>query len=144
MCAGYKLRADWKWAPSYKRSKLRRTGQARTAKGKDICETGVGGTFEYLLDCSGDAEHGNEQSERRNYVELSWGLCICRVKYAFFCLFYYFAFFNIFLCIELNFKIAKTRWRYCNIWGKRREGETVGDRGMVTKDDGMLFVRNLG
>ena len=32
----------------------------------------------------------------------------------------------------------------CNVRGKRGEGEMVGDRGMVTEEKGMLFVRSLG
>ena len=32
----------------------------------------------------------------------------------------------------------------CNVHGKRGEGEMVGDRGMVTEEKGMLFVRSLG
>ena len=32
----------------------------------------------------------------------------------------------------------------CNIWGKRREGVIMGDKGVVNEGDGMVFVRGLG
>ena len=39
--------------------KLRKTGQARTAERKSVCETGVGGISEDPLDCRGGTRHGN-------------------------------------------------------------------------------------
>ena len=33
---------------------------------------------------------------------------------------------------------------FCNIWQKGGEGEMVGDRGIVTEEEGMLFEQSLG
>ena len=33
---------------------------------------------------------------------------------------------------------------FCNIWWKGGEGEMVGDRGIVTEEEGMLFKQSLG
>ena len=32
----------------------------------------------------------------------------------------------------------------CKVRGKSWEGEIVGDKGMVTKEEGILFIRGLG
>ena len=59
-----------------------------------------------------------------------------------------------FACDELNSRNIGWRRRggswssdccsYCNVRGKRVEGQMVGDRGIVTEEGGKLFVRSLG
>ena len=132
-------------------SKLRKTWQAQTAERLGVWETGLRVISEDPLDCKGCARHENG---------LKWGEETDRVfpkqnVYFSFCFILYFLL--IPLCIELSYHLMMTSfgWRHSrgsqspnccsslNVWEKRGEGETVGDRSVVTEEKGILLFVHI-
>ena len=72
-----------------------KTGQAKTVERKGMCKTG-------MCDCRGDAQHGN----RPRWKEET-DCAFAEQNLYFFIIILYFVF-SLFVCIELNFRIAES------------------------------------
>lgn len=103
------------------------------------------------LDCKVCARHENG---------LKWGEetdCVFPKQNVYFSFCFILYFLLIPLCIELSYHLMMTSfgWRHSrgsqspnccsslNVWEKRGEGETVGDRSVVTEEKGILLFVHI-